>query len=266
MEKSERNIVFLIMAMGMAIICILLYLTAFGNVIDSIMYKNWYWYNSLTGTYEKIYFEKEKMTYSTDNKEFDSCSKYKYNKNNYTISMDCNIDLKIEHSNDSCLIIKYKNNEKKFFTTTEETVNNEFKEYYSMSMTEYTDKNGFIKDLKKIKVEEIESLLKDEKKSIILLSGDNCNNVTCVTILSSLEKWISKSEDVYYFDSTDIKESDALKLNEVDKKFYKKPSEYNSSYPLVFIVGNNKLHKVETLNCKGLDCEKYDEYYKLLTK
>ena len=96
-----------------------------------------------------------------------------------------------------------------------------------------------------------------EDYSKIVFIGNKCTSVDCVLGLDVMEKWISTTENVYYYDVNDLNRDLLNRLNRIDSSLETKYDFYNDIYPLVVIFNSGKLIEKYYINCDGFNCSKY---------
>ena len=74
---------------------------------------------------------------------------------------------------------------------------------------------------------------------------------------SVMEKLISTTEDVYYFDVEELNEKLIKYLNTLNDKVLNDINFYNNVYPKVIISKNGKIIDFYELKCNGFNCTNY---------
>ena len=252
------------MIMVLIIVIMYFFRYCFISIPEEIMNNDWYHYNISNGYYEKININDNNVKYYRpsnikDLNDYDICSKYNYDKKNNSINMDCNKSIKIiDYSNDS-LSLKIDKKEEMFFKNVESSLNHEFKTYYGKSLVEYKKEKEQAKDLIKINEVKLFEVIKQDEYSKIVFLGDKCTSIDCVLSLDVMEKWITKTENVYFFDSNNMNNNTILKLNKTNNILENNINFYNGIYPRVIITKNNKIVDQYEIKCKGFNCSAYFE-------
>ncbi len=248
--------------MILVIIAMYFFRYAFLSVPENIMNENWYHYNILTGNYEKIVFSNNKVEYYRpsnikDLNEYDICKKYNYDKKNSIINLDCNKSIKISKFDDNILKLLIDKKEQVFFKNIDETLNYEFNSYFGKSLTEYKNEKEQAKEYISINEKKLFEVLKQDEFSKIIFIGNKCSSIDCVLTLDIMEKLISKTENVYFYNSDLITDDTIKKLLVIDKSLESNISFYNGLYPRVIISKNNKIIDQYEIKCKGFNCSSY---------
>ena len=231
------------------------------NAIDEdLISKNWYRYNYKNGYYDILSFNNRKIslirpTNINEPSIYDYCSKYSYDKKNNTFKLDCNVDLKIEYVDSNKLIVRNNNKKNVYFDNIEDSVNYEFENYFNKSMIDYKSERQQVMEFSQINEEKLFEVIESDEYSKIVFIGDKCTSVECFLVYDIMEKWISMSGDVYYFDSNDISEKVInyfYKLNNIYDSNY-----FNGIYPRVIVTKNNRIIEQYEVKCNGFNCNKY---------
>lgn len=259
---KNKNIISVLLII-IVVIFIVVFSRAKLNKIDENIYnKNWYHYNHNTGFYDVINFNKNKISLnkpinSNDATNYDYCRKYTYDRKNNILNLDCNKQIKIIDINDDMINLEMDDRNYVFFTNIEESLNYEFDSYYSKSMVEYKKEKSQAKDFIKINSKKLMEVINGEDYSKIVFIGNKCTSVDCVLGLDVMEKWISTTENVYYYDVNDLNRDLLNRLNRIDSSLETKYDFYNDIYPLVVIFNSGKLIEKYYINCDGFNCSKY---------
>ena len=75
--------------------------------------------------------------------------------------------------------------------------------------------------------------------------------------ISKTRKWISKSENVYYYNAENLDNNLIKKLNKIDNSFEDNIDYYNDIYPKIIITNNNKVVDSYSIKCSGFNCKEY---------
>ena len=113
------------------------------------------------------------------------------------------------------------------------------------------------KDFIKINEAKLFEIIKNNEYSKIVFIGNKCSSIDCILVLDVMEKWISTTENVYYFDINDMNDKVIKKLNEIDKSLGLTIDYYDNIYPKVIISNNNKIVDKYDVICSGFNCKKY---------
>lgn len=233
------------------------------SIENNILDNKWYSYDNTTGFYDIISFEDGKFLYnksSSSSKDgvFDSCTKYYYNKFNRSISLDCGIVFEVENFGSSKMSLWVNDRKKTFFLEPNDSLNYEFENYYNYSISEYKKDKKQNTELIKIDTNRLIEVIKSKEYSTIVFMGDNCSSVDCVLFLDTLEKWISKKDNVYFIDTNNITNDDLIKLNKLTNFINTDIEEYNDIYPLILEIKDNNLIDNYKFKCSGFNCLKYN--------
>ncbi len=262
---KNKNIIYIIGFMLIALIIVIMYLFRFGTTtIDTdILNKKWYHYNNTNGYYDILELSKNSFTYkkadNTNNpNKYDNCTNYKYNKLNKTLTLNCNKQLKIVSFTNDKLTIELDNKTINFFKNIEDTLNYEFELAFGKSMIDYKKEKSQILETIKINSEKLLEVIKEDEYSKIVFISDNCTSVDCDLALDIIEKNNTQTNNMYYFDYTNLDNNLMLKLNGIDNKFLNDINFYNGIYPRIIITKNNKLVDTYELHCNGFNCNQYN--------
>ncbi len=265
MKNSKKgNYLIIILLVVIVVIILSNFFKYFLNTIDkSIMGKNWYKYDNNTGYFEVINFSEKEFKYYRpvdDNvqNEYDTCKNYYFNKKKNELIFDCGNKIRIIKTGDNNVSLEIDGKTNIFFDNIENSLNYEFESYFGKSMIEYKKNKLQAKDFIKINEKKLFEVIKSDEYSKIVFIGDNCNNVDCILALDVLEKWISKTENVYYFDTKELNENILDKLYEIDNGLIKSVNYYDNGYPIVIISNNNKIIDKYEIKCNGFNCSKYN--------
>lgn len=222
----------------------------------------WYNYNIKTGTYDILKIEESKLTYMYDGNEFDGCSKYYYNSKERKLLLDCGKEIVIKSFEGNSLKLIINKEEKVFFKDTDESLNYEFKKYFEKSISEYKNEKDQAREILKIEFKKLYDLYNSEERNIVVIMGDECNNLDCSLVLGVLEKWSVDNSNVYYIDSNYLTSSNLNSMNSIDSNFSKDIEFYNSNYPLVIVIGRKAMYDSKYFKCNGFDCTMWKDYSK----
>ena len=119
--------------------------------------------------------------------------------------------------------------------------------------------NISIKTLEIIKInyDKLNELLKESDYSKIIFIGDNCGSIECTLVTDIIEKWISYSKDIYYINSNELTKDNLTNLNKKDNNFSLNIDDYNSVYPIVYVISDEKIIDKYEIICSGFNCSLY---------
>ena len=223
---------------------------------------NWYYYDSKTGYYNKLYINDGYLNYyKADNTSvqniYDNCSKYTYKKKKKEFTLNCGEKLLINSYNNDKLSLLINNKEFLFFKNPFDSLNYEFEKYYNQSISEYKIQRMQGIDFIKINYDRMMELLDINENQTFLIYGDNCSSVECALLLDVVEKWISTNENIYYVNISKFDNKQMTKLNKKNDKFLLDSSYYNDVYPRIVVTKKNKILDDYLFKCKGFNCSKY---------
>ena len=254
--------------MTMLIVIILLIITNFlrynfVSIEKTISDKDWYRYDNNTGYFEVINFKNNTFNYNRpdDNNvqnEYDNCKKYYFNKKDKEFNFDCGKSIRIVELNKNSVDMIIDGKNKIFFDDIEKSINYEFESYFGKSMEEFKKNKAQAKDFIKINEKKLFEVIGSDEFSKILFIGNNCSSVDCILALDILEKWIAKTENVYYFDVNDLNNNILGKLNKINNSLLKDYNFYDNIYPRVIITKKNSLVDQYEIKCNGFNCNKYN--------
>ena len=261
---NNRDIINTIGFMLMILIIVIIYFFRYNsNKLDeNILNKTWYRYDYNTGYYEKIIFKNNRIDYYRPSKindlsDYDICDKYTFDKKNYIFNLNCNKKIKINKVDLKKVLLSIDNREKEFYLNPEDSLYNEFESYFDKSIIEYNKSKIQALDYIKINEEKLYEVLNGKEYSKIVFMGDKCSSVDCSLSFDVIEKWINKTENVYYYDIKDINEKLLVYLNKMDSELKNDINYYNNIYPRVIIVNNNKVIDNYNIKCNGFNCSDY---------
>ena len=260
-NKSIVNIsLIMIIIIILVIINFLRYNSATLN--GSIMNKNWYRYDYNNGYYEKIYLEGNKISYykpSRLNEEniFDYCKSYSYNKKTKTYNLDCKRNIKIKSKKNNSIVVEVDDKSYAFFDNIDDSLNYEFEAYFEKSMIDYKKEKIQVTEFSNINEEKLLEVLKEDEYSKIVFIGNKCDSVDCVLALDIMEKWISMSQNIYYYDVNNLSNNIISYIHKMDKTIDNSKEYYDNIYPIVIISKNDKIVDKYEIKCDGFNCSKY---------
>ncbi len=257
--KNKRIILILFFMTVLIIVTIFYYRKYCYSTIDfDIINKKWYEYDPLTGYYDVLYFENNRIIYKTNNdNEFNDCSKYTYDKKNKILNLDCDNKIEIKEIKDSSLKVRINEEEKLFFTKIDDALNNKFERYYKKNLSEYKKEYSRIKEILNINYNSLLEVLSLDDNSMIFVIGSNCSSIECSLVLETMEKNMSNN-NIYYFNIDNISDNELKYLNNItNNKININRDYYNGIYPKVLITNNYNIIDEYDFICNGLDCSKY---------
>lgn len=261
---KNRNIWNAIILLIVIILFVIFQYIRFGSrtLGEEIYNKVWYKYNYNTGYYDSLTISQNKITYNRPtnsfvNDDYSNCSSYYYNKKENSIVLNCNKNIKILKTNDNNISLLIDNRVNVFFDSLDESVNYEFESYYGKSIVEYKKEKLQAKEFIKINESKLKEIIESDNYSKIVFIGSECTSVDCALSLDVMEKWISTTEDVYYFDVNDLNEKLLIYLNSLNSKVLNDIKFYNNVYPKVIISKNGKIVDFYELKCEGFNCKNY---------
>ena len=263
---KNRDILNIIGFMFVLLLIVVMYFFRYktNSINENIMNKIWYRYDYTTGNYEKIMFSNNNITYykpikGNETTIYDNCIKYNYDKKNSVFILDCGLKIKYLSSNEEKIQLKINNNDRSFYLNIEDSLNHEFESYFGKSIYDYKKEKMQAKNFIRINEIKLLELLDSNEYSKIVFIGDKCTSIDCTLVLDVMEKWISTTENVYYYDINDLSDKVMKKLNSIDKDFGTTKDRYYDIYPKVLIVKNNKVVDMYNVKCTGFNCKEYYE-------
>ena len=247
----------IIIVISLIILAIINFFVFGFNSLDSnIINKKWYHYDFTTGYYDLLIFNNNKIQYNgvNQNKNYESCTTYNYDKKKNTLHLDCGEIIEIYKVNDNSLELKIDDYDKVFFDTYEDSINYEFKNYFGKNIIDYKDEKSQVTEYSLINSDKLISLMKEKGYSKIVFMGDQCTSIDCTLALDIMEKWIIKSSNVYYFDSNNMNNELINTISKTVVGFNKDINYYNGVYPKVLIIKNGKIVDKYDIKCTGFNC------------
>ena len=255
-NKNIRNAIILIIVVILFVI--FQFVRYSSREVDSKIYnKVWYKYNYNTGYYDVFKISNNQIEYYKDGEDYSNCSSYYYNKKENSLVLDCSKNIKILNVNNENINLLIDNKSKVFFDSLDETTNYEFESYFGKSIIEYKKEKLQAKDFIKINEDKLKEIINSENYSKVVFIGNECTSVDCALALDVMEKWISTTEDVYYFEVNDLNDKLLSYLNDLDNNLEDDIHYYNNIYPRVIISKKGKIIDSYELKCKGFNCNKY---------
>lgn len=261
---ENKNIKNAIILMIIIILFVLFQYIRFSSrtINEDIYNRVWYKYNYNTGYYDTLIIDKNTIIYnrptnSSISEDYNNCHSYFFNKKDNSIVLDCNKKIKILKINDNNINLLIDNKVSVFFNSLDESINYEFETYYGKSIVEYKKEKLQAKEFIKINESKLKEIVESENYSKIVFIGNECTSVDCALSLDVMEKWISTTEDVYYFDVEELNEKLIKYLNTLNDKVLNDINFYNNVYPKVIISKNGKIIDFYELKCNGFNCTNY---------
>ena len=259
---KNKNIIYIIGVFVIGIILTILYIFKYDKLDSTILNKNWYRYNYTNGYYDVFNIDEYKISYyrpSNDNftNEYDSCSKYRFNKKSKSLILDCNKQIIIKKIEKNIITLLIDNEENTFFSNIDDSLNYEFNKFYGMSKSEYKKSKTQVLDLIKISNSNLLNIVKEKEYSKIIFIGNKCTSVDCFIAYDTFEKWVTVSTNTYYVNSDELDDSTINSLNNINKSFLNDSNFYNDSYPKVIITNGGKIIDSYLVNCRGFDCTSF---------
>lgn len=261
--KNRKELWVIFLLIFIIIICFF-YILKFNNIeIDKSIYnKIWYNYSITSGNYSTFYIDENQIEYNKSDKDeynYDNCSKYNYNKRKKIINFDCGNSIQISKIEKNKLILIIDEKKYVFYDNINDTLNYEFESYYGKSVSEYKKEMNRVLDLIKIEPNTMKNLILENEYSKFVFIGNNCSSFECAISLDVIEKWITKTENVYYIDLNDFDQKYLEEINKIDNKFSNNKEDYDRVYPFIIITNNGKIIDKYDFKCDGFDCSKYNE-------
>lgn len=258
---KKDNMIIFILAMGLVILCSIIYISSAQSLDKKIYGNEWYRFDGEKGYY--ITLEIKDGIIKSNGIDFKDCKKYKYNEKNKVISFDCGKSFNLIGLNDNELVIKSDEAEVHYFSSIEDSFNYEFRKYFGKSENEFKDEYVQVKELISTDFSSLLSAFK-ESKAIGIFYGSNCSNIECFIFDKTLEKLIVKSANIYTYNTNNMGKNQINALYNLSGELDGDKNFYNSSYPRVIIFDNGKLVKSFLVECNGFDCSKYEDIIDLI--
>ena len=259
---KNRKIILIIFSMIILLIVSLFYYQKYYyDTIDyDIINKNWYKYDPLTGYYETLFFKNDEFIYKTSDKknEYNNCSKYTYDKKNKTFVLDCGKKIKIQKIENNMLLLLLNKKEVSFYDNINDTLNNEFENYYKKNLSEYKKELNRVKELITVNFKSLLEILSSEDNGVIYTIGDNCSSIECTLVLETMEKIMAKKNNIYYLNINELSDDNLVYLNKITNNTFNIDREYyNGIYPKILVINKNQIIDEYNFICDGLNCSKY---------
>ena len=234
----------------------------YNSLADEITNVKWYRYNfNNNGLYDVLEFTNGNINVylPTDmnvENEFDGCTKYTFDKKDNSIKLDCKKDIKITEHDKNKLVLSIDNKKYVYFRNVDDSLNYEFELYFEKSMIDYKKEKEQVTEIIQINEEKLYEIIQSDEYSKVVFIGDKCTSVDCVLALDVVEKWISLSSNVYYYDVNELNNGIINYINKINNSSYNKDY-YNNIYPRIIIFKNNKIVDQYEIKCNGFNCSKY---------
>ncbi len=265
-NRKNKRTIYIMYFMIVIIIATLFVLIKYRSMTidEEIMYKKWYNYESSTGYYNIMYFEKEKITYykaSNSNKTnvYDYCLKYNYNKKTKEYSLSCDKKISLLKLKKDRLELSIDGVRELFYLKPEDSLNYEFENYFNKSISEYKAEKAQNLELIEVNSNRFIEIIGEKENSTFVFLGDNCLSIDCTLFLDVLEKWISINDNVYYLDVKKLDDKELKQINKVNN-FLENIDKYDDIYPTIVVFNNNKILDEYQIKCNGFNCTKYVKY------
>jgi len=255
--KNKGYDYLIIVVISLIILAIInFFVFGFNSLNSNLINKKWYHYDFTTGYYDLLTINKDKIEYRGYNttKNYEKCSIYNYDKKNNSFLLDCGEKINIYKIENNRIELKIDEYDKVFFDNSEDSINYEFKNYFGKSIIDYKDEKSQITEYSKINNEKLISIIKEKGYSKIVFMGNNCTSIDCILALDIMEKWVIKSSNVYYYDSSLLDNNTMISIQKIIKDFNTDINYYNSIYPKVIIVKNGKIIDSYDIKCAGFNC------------
>ena len=232
------------------------------SIDERIFDVEWYHYNHNNGYYDIIKFTKDNVEFTkpmnvNEVSAYDGCKKYTYDRKNNLLSLDCKKQIKFIETSDNKILLEIDGKATSFFKNAEDSINYEFESYYGKNIVEFKKEKAQAKDFIKINSKKLNEVINSSDFSKIVFIGDRCTSVDCALGLDVMEKWISTTENVYFYDVNELNNDILNRLNGINNELKKDYNYYNNIYPLVLIFKESKLVDNYYINCNGFNCSKY---------
>lgn len=259
---NNRSVSYLIFFFMVSIMVFTLCIFRYDKIDSKVLNKNWYRYNYVNGYYDVFNISEYKMSYYKPTNEnytnqYDSCGRYRYNKKNKTIVLDCKKKIVIKDVNDDVLTLNIDGKDHVFYTNINDSLNYEFNKFYGKSMSEYKKSESNIIDLIKLPIRNLSNVIRSNDSSKLIFMGSKCSSVDCLASYDVIEKWLTVSNSTYYINSDEISSNIALYLNKLNPEFSSDPLYYNDTYPRVIITSDSKIIDTYLIKCDGFNCKTY---------
>lgn len=259
--KNRKLFLVILSMIVLILVSVFYYKKYYYDTIDiSIMNKKWYKYDPITGHYESLYFKNNEFTYNTadENNEYSNCSKYTYDKKNKVFNLDCGNQIKINSIKNNKLILTFNKNRQIFYNNINDTLNYEFESFYKKNLSEVKKELDRVKQLVKINYNSLLEILSSEEISKIYIIGNNCSSIDCTLVLDTMEKLISKNNNIYYLNINSLTDMELKYLNNITNNTFKDDRDYyDDIYPKVLVVSKSLVVDEYDFICEGLKCNKY---------
>ena len=261
MKNKEYKITIILIVFIIVLVIINFFRFGFINLNRRLFDNEWYHYNFATGYYEKIKFSDNKIEFMVPNdinKEtgLESCTEYTYNKKTREIHLNCGKTIKVEDVNWKSIEMIIDDRDLVFFDNEGDSLNYEFKSYFTKSVVDFKEEKSQVLEYSKINEEKLLEVIKDKEYSKILFMGDKCSSINCVLVLDIMEKWVSTTQNIYFYDPSELNQNVIDYINN-NNSVKVNIDDFNDTYPRVLVVKNNKIIENYNIKCTGFNCNTY---------
>ena len=244
------------------VIISILYVFSLRNFDNKLLNNKWYHYDNKTGYADEFSFKNGELIFNKPSNdsttdEYSYCNNYRYNRSTNKITFNCGKTIIIRDGNNNSIRVTINSDEYYFFKSLNESRNYEFKQYFDKNIRDYKNSKEQTLDIIKINYDKLNELLKESDYSKIIFIGDNCGSIECTLVTDIIEKWISYSKDIYYINSNELTKDNLTNLNKKDNNFSLNIDDYNSVYPIVYVISDEKIIDKYEIICSGFNCSLY---------
>lgn len=261
---KNRGIVYIFISIILIIIvCFFVFIKYDSNEMNpGLLNKKWYHYDNLTGYYDVFYIDNKELKFDTSNKKYESCTGYNYNKSNNELKLNCDKKIIIDKLEENKIVLNIDSKKIVFFDNIDNSLNYEFEVYFKKSMVEFKKEKKVVSEFIKINYSRFLELFNSNEFSYVIFFDNNCSSVDCVLSLNTIEKWITKYNNIYYVNINDFSDKEIESINEINNNFVIDKNYYNGIYPRIMVINNKSIYKDFEIKCKGFDCTSYDNILK----
>lgn len=218
---------------------------------EKILNTKYYMYNTLTGEYEELEITSSEFNYKGTTLGIDNnCKKYDYTKNTGILKLECNKAFKLSLQND-ILIININDNNYYFYIEQERSYKAEFERKFEKTISTYKLEGETKLKEKEISISDLKRIITQNKISYIYMKGKSCKD-TC-TLFNKEFLNFKNGENIYYLDTTKLKQEDINSLIKTYDNLPKDIKEYDKLNPQILIVGNKEIQDIVNIEIKGFD-------------
>ena len=220
MKNKEYTTTLILIVIIILLIIINFFRFGFINLNQKLFDNTWYHYNYANGYYEKIIFTENKVEFYAPNDineetGLENCKTYTYNKKTRELHLNCNKTIRIEDINSKNIEVKVDDRLLVFFDNAEDSLNYEFKSYYVKSISDYKKEKNQVLEFSKINEEKLLEVIKENDYSKVLFIGNNCLSINCALALDIMEKWVSTTQNIYFYDPEDLNDNIINYINNI---------------------------------------------------